>query len=64
MMKNTVVGRPGTTMPIDPMATAIQPRPNQSHRSTVPVLRCSGWGALLQVEQRPLDVQSASVPTE
>ena len=25
MMKKTVVGRPGTTIPIEPMATAIQP---------------------------------------
>ena len=37
MMKNTVVGRPGTTSPMEPMATASHPSPNQSHRSTVPV---------------------------
>ena len=64
MMKNTVVGRPGTTIPIDPMATASHPRPNHSHRSTVPVLRRSGRGMLLQIEQCALDVQPASVATK
>ena len=37
MMKNTVVGNPGTTMPIDPIATATQPRPNHNHRTTPPL---------------------------
>ena len=32
MMKNTVVGRPGTTMPIEPTPTATQPPANHSHR--------------------------------
>jgi hypothetical protein len=33
MMKNTVVGRPGTTTPIDPTATATQPTANHIHRT-------------------------------
>ena len=34
MMKNTVVGRPGTTRPIEPTPTATQPAANHSHRAS------------------------------
>src|SRR4051794_1879774 len=33
MMKKTVVGRPGTTMPMEPMPTASQPPANQAQRT-------------------------------